>query len=101
VAQLVERIERENIGVLLAANYFEKRKPELIADRTGIVPVVMPTSVEGEAGVETYFDLIDTWIGRLRAAFEEADSSERGKGGRGHGKHHAHRNRGNHSAGDR
>lgn len=96
VAELIERIETEEIGVLLAANYFERRKPELIAERTGIVPVIMPTSVEGEDGVLTYFDLIDTWIGRLNTAFEEADSSGRGKGGHGHRKQHAHRNRGNH-----
>jgi ABC-type Zn uptake system ZnuABC Zn-binding protein ZnuA len=93
VAGLIERIEKEDIGVLLAANYFERRKPELIAERTGIVPVVVPTSVEGEAGVVTYFDLIDMWVSRLLSAYETADKAGRGRGRHGHGKNRGHRNR--------
>ena len=73
VAELVERIEDEDIRVLLTANYFERRKPELIAERTGIVPVVVPMSVGGEAGVESYFDLVDLWVARLKAAFAEKE----------------------------
>ena len=73
VAELIQRIGDENVEVLLAANYFERRKPELIAERTGIVPVVVPMSVGGEAGVETYFDLVDLWVGRLKTAFAETE----------------------------
>ncbi|MBD3853014.1 MAG: zinc ABC transporter substrate-binding protein [Acidobacteria bacterium] len=69
VAELIQRIYDEDVEVLLAANYFEKRKPELIAERTGIVPVVVPMSVGGEEGVETFFDLVDLWIERLRDAY--------------------------------
>jgi len=74
VAELIGRIETDKIGVLLAANYFERHKPELIADRTGIVAVVVPMSVGGEPGVDTYFDLVDLWVERLRAAFSETES---------------------------
>ena len=73
VAELIQRIEEEDVGVLLAANYFERRKPELIAERTGIVPVVVPMSVGGEAGVETFFDLVDLWVGRLKTAYAETE----------------------------
>jgi zinc/manganese transport system substrate-binding protein len=73
VAELVQRIDDEGIRVLLTANYFERRKPELIAERTGIKPVVVPMYVEGEAGVETYFDLVDLWVGRLKTAFAESE----------------------------
>jgi len=73
VAELIQRIDEEDVGVLLAANYFEKRKPELIAERTGIVPVVVPMSVGGEAGVETFFDLVDLWVGRLKTAYAETE----------------------------
>jgi ABC-type Zn uptake system ZnuABC Zn-binding protein ZnuA len=72
VAELVRRIEDEDIEVLLTANYFERRKPELIAERTGIVPVVVPMYVEGEPGIDTYFDLVDLWLHRLRAAYDAA-----------------------------
>jgi ABC-type Zn uptake system ZnuABC Zn-binding protein ZnuA len=71
VADLVERIKDEDIRVLLTANYFERRKPELIAERTGIVPVVVPMFVGGEEGVDSYFDLVDLWITRLQKAFAE------------------------------
>ena len=72
VAELVQRIDDEDIRVLLTANYFERRKPELIAERTGIMPVVVPMYVGGEEGVEDYFDLVDLWIGRLTRAFAAA-----------------------------
>jgi ABC-type Zn uptake system ZnuABC Zn-binding protein ZnuA len=73
VAELIQRIEDEEVGVLLAANYFERRKPELIAERTGIVPVVVPMSVGGEERVATYFDLVDLWVGRLKTAFGKTE----------------------------
>ncbi len=74
VAELVRRIREERIGVLLAANYFERRKPELIAERTGIVPVIVPTQVGGEPGIDTYLDLVDRWVRGLREGFARAGS---------------------------
>ena len=74
VARLIAQIDAERIPVLLAANYFEERKPRLIAERTGIVPVVVPIQVGGEEGIDTYFELVDTWVERLRAAYEDFDS---------------------------
>ncbi len=72
VADLIRTIKAEHIPVLLAANYFERRKPQLIADRTGIIPVIVPTSVHGEAGIDTYSELVNSWVKRLKAAFEKA-----------------------------
>jgi len=76
VADLIAKIRDEHIRVLLAANYFEKKKPQMIAERTGIIPVIVATSVGGEEGIETYFDLIDSWVSRLKKAFEEADAGQ-------------------------
>lgn len=75
VAQLIDRIEEERVEVLLAANYFERSKPKLIADRTGITSVVVPMSVDGEPGIDTYFDLVDLWVNRLSAAFAGEETS--------------------------
>jgi len=75
VANLIEEIKNQDIRVLLAANYFEQRKPQLIADRTGIVPVIVPTSVNGEPGVDTYFKLFDSWVSGLLDGFALADES--------------------------
>jgi ABC-type Zn uptake system ZnuABC Zn-binding protein ZnuA len=89
VAGLVQRIEDENIRVLLTANYFERRKPELIAERTGIIPVVVPMYVQGEPGIDTYFDLVDLWVSRLGAAYAEADAAaEPGHHKKGHHREH-------------
>ena len=73
VSELIERIEADHVQVLLTANYFERSKPQLIADRTGIVPVVVPMSVDAGSGVATYFDLVDLWVGSLKAAFAEEE----------------------------
>jgi len=73
VVELINEIKERHIKVLLAANYFERRKPQLIAERTGIIPVIVPTSVRGVPGVNTYFDLIDYWIKNLDRAFAKAD----------------------------
>ncbi len=92
VAELIKRIEDEDIRVLLTANYFERRKPELIAERTGIVPVVVPMSVGGEVGVESYFDLVDLWVERLRSAYDAEDAASKHghheKKGHHDGRHH-------------
>jgi ABC-type Zn uptake system ZnuABC Zn-binding protein ZnuA len=91
VADLVERIQDEDIRVLLTANYFERRKPELIAERTGIVPVVVPMFVGGEPGVDSYFDVVDLWISRLGAAYAEAGSiAKHGHHEKGHHDTHHH-----------
>jgi hypothetical protein len=73
-AELIELIAAERIPVLLVANYFERSKPQAIADRTGIVPVVVPLSVGGEPGIETYEQLFDTWIDRLTKGFAAAQA---------------------------
>jgi len=74
VAELIKKIKKEDIRVLLAANYFEKKKPQMIADRTGIIPVIVATSVGGQPDVESYFELIDSWVSNLKRAFAKANS---------------------------
>ena len=76
VAKLIDRIDKENLEVLLTANYFEKRKPEQIAERTGIVAVIAPLATGGETGIDTYFDLVDTWVHRLQHAFTHSTGEQ-------------------------
>ncbi len=90
VAELIDRIGEQDVRVLMAANYFERSKPQLIADRTGILPVVVPMSVGGEPGVDTYFDLVDLWITRLLGAFEIAYGDTESPGHH-EGEDHGHR----------
>lgn len=69
--QAVIRLMRErNIPVLLASNYFSRTQIRLVAERTGATPVIVPENTHGAPGVETYFELMDTWITQLAAAFK-------------------------------
>ena len=70
---MIEKIEAQNLEVMLVANYFEKNSPTMISQRTGIKAVFLPIDVGGEPGVDTYFDLIDYWIKALNAAFTEGE----------------------------
>jgi len=69
VREVIDFIETENIGVLFAANYFSRSQVERVASRTGIKHVMVPEHVAGEAGVDDYITLVDTWVSRLAAAF--------------------------------
>jgi ABC-type Zn uptake system ZnuABC Zn-binding protein ZnuA len=71
VEEIIDLIQEKGIRVLLCANYFDAAKPRGIAARTGARVVIVPLYTRGEPGVDTYFDLIDTWIDRLVQAFEE------------------------------
>ncbi len=74
VETMIDLIRNQGIRVILSANYFDPAKPQAIADRTGARAVIVPLSTGGEPGVDSYEDLIDTWISRLVAAFETTGS---------------------------
>jgi ABC-type Zn uptake system ZnuABC Zn-binding protein ZnuA len=69
VRNVIEFIETEGISVLFAANYFSRSQVEQVGSRTGAEAVIVPEHVEGEAGVDDYFSLVDMWITHLAAAF--------------------------------
>jgi len=70
VKEVIEEIEKQDIRVMIVANYFERNSPKMIAERTGIKDVFIPLDVAGESDVNTYFDLINCWIDRLNEAFK-------------------------------
>jgi ABC-type Zn uptake system ZnuABC Zn-binding protein ZnuA len=71
VNEVIEFIDRENIPVIFAANYFSQRQVERVASRTGAMAVMVPEHVEGEEGVDDYFALVDTWVHQLARSFAE------------------------------
>ena len=68
VTELVTQMKERQIGIILAANYFDKQKVATVADRTGARAVVVPLFVGGAPGTESYFDLVDYWVNQLVAA---------------------------------
>ncbi len=73
VAELVDLIRREKIRVLWVADYFGRRVPELIGERTGAIPLTVPLYPDPGAtdGPRDILDLYDEWIGALRGAFPD------------------------------
>ena len=69
VTNLINLMKERNIGIILAANYFDKQKIRTVAARTNAEAVIVPLYVGGAAGVDNYFELVDYWIeGLLKAA---------------------------------
>jgi zinc/manganese transport system substrate-binding protein len=69
VTDLINLMKNRNIGIILAANYFDEQKIRTVALRTNAEAVIVPLYVGGAAGVDDYFKLVDYWVdGLLNAA---------------------------------
>ena len=75
MTELVELMRARAIRIILAANYFDEQKIRTVASRVDAVPVIVPLYVGGEAGIESYFDLVNLWVERLLQAAQEAGAS--------------------------
>jgi ABC-type Zn uptake system ZnuABC Zn-binding protein ZnuA len=75
VRDVISFMETNSIPVLFAANYFSQRQVELVAQRSGALPLRVPEHVDGEEGVDDYFALFDAWIPCLAAAFQQGDGT--------------------------
>ena len=76
VEELVQEMRKNQVKVLLAANYFSKNKVTDICEKVGAVPVIVPMGVDGAPGTEDVFMLVDYWIKHLREAFLKAQESK-------------------------
>lgn len=68
VARLIGLMRDEGIGVVLAANYFDRSKVEQVAQRGGGIPVIVPIYPAEGTRAADYFALVDIWIADLTAA---------------------------------
>ena len=71
VNEIVELMRVRNIGIILAANYFDEQKIRTVAGRVGAEPVIVPLYVGGAPGVEDYFQLVDRWVRQLLNAAQK------------------------------
>jgi zinc/manganese transport system substrate-binding protein len=72
VQEVIALMKQRRIPVLFAANYFSRAQIQQVAARTGATPVIVPENTGGAPGVDTYFDLMNTWVSQLAAAFAGA-----------------------------
>jgi zinc/manganese transport system substrate-binding protein len=71
VTNLINLMRERNIGIILAANYFDEQKIRTVAARTDAEAVIVPLYVGGAAGVDDYFKLVNHWIDELLKAAEK------------------------------
>jgi zinc/manganese transport system substrate-binding protein len=70
VNNLIREMKNDKVRVMLIEDFRSHRFPDLIAQQTGAKAAYVPLAVEGEPGVDTYFKLFDTIVGRLAAALK-------------------------------
>ena len=66
-------MRKNEVKVLLAANYFDENKVRTICNKVGAEPVIVPMFVNGAPGTENVFKLIDDWISKLNKAFAKME----------------------------
>ena len=74
VASVIEKMKKNNIKVMLAANYFDVGKVRSVAKRVGASPVIIALAPGGEEGMDDFFDQFDIWLDRLIQAKTRAGS---------------------------
>ena len=75
--QLVDRITREQVRVVIMEPYFSDRAPQLLAHKTGVAVLALAPSVAPEAGIPDYFALFDQDIARLVDALKRSPAERR------------------------
>jgi ABC-type Zn uptake system ZnuABC Zn-binding protein ZnuA len=62
---LIQTMRQRKVKALLVANFTNPSVSQAVADKGGARMVVLPVSVGGEKGIESYADLFDAFFGRL------------------------------------
>jgi ABC-type Zn uptake system ZnuABC Zn-binding protein ZnuA len=69
VQEIITAMQERHVQVLLSTNYYDRNQVLDVAHRTGATAVIVPSNTGGQAGVDTYFDLMNLWIAELGRAF--------------------------------
>ena len=76
VENTINLIKVHGVDVMLVASYFEKRKPNTIARKTGIKALFLPLSVYAIPEVSDNFKLMDFWVDNINEALRTASASD-------------------------
>ena len=71
VQEVIKLMRDQKIPVLFASNYFDRKQIQQVAERTGARAVIVPENTGGAPGVNTYFDLLNTWITSLATGYRD------------------------------
>jgi zinc/manganese transport system substrate-binding protein len=70
LASLIQTMQQRKVKALLVANFTNPSIPRSVAHKAEAKMVMLPASVGGEKGIETYSDLFDSIIGKLSEALQ-------------------------------
>ncbi len=71
VLELIGVMKKRNVKIVFAANYFDKKKINTVANRVGAQAVIVPLYVGGQEGIDDYFQLVDLWVKSLLDATQQ------------------------------
>jgi len=72
VQEVIAYMKEHKIPALFASNYFDRKQIQTVAERTGAKAVIVSENAGGMPGVNTYIDLVSSWIRGLTAVFNGA-----------------------------
>jgi len=72
VRKLIDLMREREIPAIFAASYSSQSQIARVAERTGSEAVIVAQNTRGAPGIDSYFDLIDSWIVQLARVYAEA-----------------------------
>jgi ABC-type Zn uptake system ZnuABC Zn-binding protein ZnuA len=69
VQEVITTMKDRGVKVLFSTNYYDRNQVQEVAARTGARAVIVPSTTSGEAGAQSYADLVSLWVTELAQAF--------------------------------
>ena len=77
IAAVIDKMQKQNIRVMWAENYFDVGVVRKVAAKVNAIPVIVALAPGGQPGMKTFFNQFDIWIRELKKAFQQADRAVR------------------------
>lgn len=72
LANLKDTMKKENIKIVISADYFDEKTVRQVAANTGAIAVMMPYYVGGRPEIDTWEKLMDFWVSQIADAAQKA-----------------------------
>jgi ABC-type Zn uptake system ZnuABC Zn-binding protein ZnuA len=70
VAELIGKIREKRVKLVIAEPYYPHKTPAVVAEKAGASFLVLPSSVGGREGIDTYFDLFEVIVDEVVSILE-------------------------------
>lgn len=72
LSSLKETMKKQNIKIVISADYFDEKTVRQVAESAGAVAVMLPYYVNGRPGIDSWIKLMDFWVEQIAAAAQKA-----------------------------